>query len=104
MRHGGTGVHHQPPGLGVVRRRLAGRRPRYGHTSRRRCGVCAEQAFHGVGATPFVDGMHTALYCSAALALLTGPAALVTLRNVPKVIPEYVEQSDRDIPAFTSGA
>jgi predicted MFS family arabinose efflux permease len=52
----------------------------------------------------FVDGMHTALYCSAGLALLTGLAALITLRNVPKVIPEYVEQSDEDISALTPAA
>ena len=49
----------------------------------------------------FVDGMHIALYCSAGLALLTGLFALITLRNVPKVIPEYVEQSDEDLPALT---
>jgi DHA2 family multidrug resistance protein-like MFS transporter len=44
----------------------------------------------------FVDGMHAALCCSAGLALLTGLIALVTLRRVPKVIPEHVEQSDED--------
>lgn len=42
----------------------------------------------------FVDGMHTALLCSAGLAALTGVAALFALRSVPKVIPEYLEEAD----------
>jgi MFS transporter, DHA2 family, multidrug resistance protein len=42
----------------------------------------------------FVDGMHMALLCSGALAAVTGVAALYALRNVPKVIPEYVEPAD----------
>ncbi|MEU8797737.1 MFS transporter [Spirillospora sp. NPDC048819] len=41
----------------------------------------------------FVDGMHAALLCSAVFAALVAGFALVTLRNVPKVIPE-VEEPD----------
>ncbi|MDN3360037.1 MFS transporter [Actinomadura sp. DC4] len=47
----------------------------------------------------FVDGMHTAVLCSAGLAALTGVAALFTLRGVPKVIPEHLEEADE--PALT---
>ncbi|WP_131741476.1 MFS transporter [Actinomadura roseirufa] len=36
----------------------------------------------------FVDGMHAALLCSASLAALVAVFALVTLRGVPKVIPD----------------
>ncbi|WP_141584316.1 MFS transporter [Actinomadura sp. WMMA1423] len=39
----------------------------------------------------FVDGMHAALACSAALAVLVALFALITLRNVPKVITENEE-------------
>jgi len=39
----------------------------------------------------FVDGMHAALTCSAGLAVLVAAFALITLRNVPKVIPETEE-------------
>ncbi|MFI0372394.1 MFS transporter [Actinomadura sp. 1N219] len=39
----------------------------------------------------FVDGMHAALVCSAACAALVAVFALVTLRNVPKVIPDAEE-------------
>ncbi|NVI87221.1 hypothetical protein [Actinomadura sp. BRA 177] len=39
----------------------------------------------------FVDGMHAALVCSAGLAALVAVFALVTLRNVPKVIEEAEE-------------
>jgi DHA2 family multidrug resistance protein-like MFS transporter len=42
----------------------------------------------------FVDGMHTALLCSAGLSALTGLAALFALRSVPKVIPEHLEEAD----------
>jgi hypothetical protein len=42
----------------------------------------------------FVDGMHTALLCSAGLFALTGLAALFALRGVPKVIPEHLEEAD----------
>ena len=42
----------------------------------------------------FVTGMHISLLCSAGLAGLTGLAALVTLRGVPKVIPEHIEEAD----------
>jgi len=42
----------------------------------------------------FVNGMHIAVLCSAGLAALTGLAALFTLRGVPKVIPEHVEEAD----------
>ncbi|WP_433472831.1 MFS transporter [Spirillospora sp. CA-142024] len=41
--------------------------------------------------TAFVDGMHAALLCSAAFAALVAVFALITLRNVPKVIPESEE-------------
>ncbi|WP_433462430.1 MFS transporter [Spirillospora sp. CA-128828] len=41
--------------------------------------------------TAFVDGMHAALLCSAAFAALVAVFALITLRNVPKVIPENEE-------------
>jgi DHA2 family multidrug resistance protein-like MFS transporter len=39
----------------------------------------------------FLDGMHAALTCSAGFAALVAVFALVTLRNVPKVIPENDE-------------
>ncbi|WP_149263588.1 MFS transporter [Actinomadura sp. K4S16] len=39
----------------------------------------------------FVDGMHAALTCSAGFAVLVAAFALITLRNVPKVIPETEE-------------
>ncbi|CNE70964.1 major facilitator transporter [Mycobacterium tuberculosis] len=39
----------------------------------------------------FVDGMHAALVCSAACAAVVAVFALVTLRNVPKVIEEAEE-------------
>ncbi|MGI5208688.1 MFS transporter [Spirillospora sp. CA-108201] len=39
----------------------------------------------------FVDGMHAALTCSAGLAALVAVFALVTLRNVPKLIPDAEE-------------
>lgn len=39
----------------------------------------------------FVDGMHAALTCSAGLAVLVSVFALVTLRNVPKLIPDTEE-------------
>ncbi|TYK45796.1 MFS transporter [Actinomadura decatromicini] len=42
----------------------------------------------------FVDGMHAALVCSAGLAALVAVFALVTLRNVPKVIPEAQEPEE----------
>jgi DHA2 family multidrug resistance protein-like MFS transporter len=42
----------------------------------------------------FVTGMHAAVFCSAGLAALTGLAALFTLRSVPKVIPEHLEEAD----------
>ncbi len=42
----------------------------------------------------FVAGMHTAVLCSAGLAALTGLAALFALRDVPKVIPEHLEEAD----------
>ncbi|TDD70797.1 MFS transporter [Actinomadura darangshiensis] len=41
----------------------------------------------------FVDGMHAALLCSAGFAALVAVFALVTLRNVPKVIPEEDEEA-----------
>jgi DHA2 family multidrug resistance protein-like MFS transporter len=40
----------------------------------------------GAARQAYVDGMHAALYCSAALAVLTGVYAWVALRRVPKVI------------------
>jgi len=42
----------------------------------------------------FVTGMHAAVFCSAGLAALTGLAALFTLRRVPKIIPEHLEEGD----------
>ncbi|WP_372506805.1 MFS transporter [Actinomadura madurae] len=42
----------------------------------------------------FVDGMHAALTCSAGFAALVAVFALVTLRNVPKVIPDTEEDPD----------
>ncbi|MGW3774199.1 MFS transporter [Actinomadura verrucosospora] len=39
----------------------------------------------------FVDGMHAALTCSAGLAVLVAVFALVTLRNVPALIPDTEE-------------
>ncbi|MFI0483387.1 MFS transporter [Actinomadura sp. 9N215] len=42
----------------------------------------------------FVDGMHAALVCSAGFAALVAVFALVTLRNVPKVIPESAEDGE----------
>ncbi|MES9542294.1 MFS transporter [Actinomadura sp. NPDC000600] len=39
----------------------------------------------------FTDGMHAALTCSAGFAVLVAAFALITLRNVPKVIPETEE-------------
>jgi DHA2 family multidrug resistance protein-like MFS transporter len=49
----------------------------------------------------FVNGMHISLLCSAGLAALTGLAALFTLRSVPKVIPEHVEEADEMPDALT---
>jgi DHA2 family multidrug resistance protein-like MFS transporter len=48
----------------------------------------------GASQHAFVDGMHTAVLCSAALSALTGLAALFALRTVPKVIPEHLEEAD----------
>lgn len=45
----------------------------------------------GAAREAFVDGMHAALLCSAGFAALVAVFALVTLRNVPKVIPEAQE-------------
>ncbi|TDB90168.1 MFS transporter [Actinomadura sp. KC216] len=42
----------------------------------------------------FVDGMHAALVCSAGCAALVAVFALVTLRNVPKVIPDAADDPD----------
>ncbi|MBD2897736.1 Antiseptic resistance protein [Actinomadura sp. RB99] len=42
----------------------------------------------GAARDAFVDGMHGALVCSAGLAALVAVFALVTLRSVPKVIPD----------------
>ncbi|POM23392.1 Antiseptic resistance protein [Actinomadura rubteroloni] len=42
--------------------------------------------------TAFVDGMHAALLLSAGFAVLVAGAALVTLRSVPKVIPDAAEE------------
>jgi DHA2 family multidrug resistance protein-like MFS transporter len=39
----------------------------------------------------YVDGMHAALLCSAGFAAVVAVAALVTLRSVPKVIPEHID-------------
>ncbi|GAA4241822.1 MFS transporter [Actinomadura meridiana] len=47
----------------------------------------------------FVDGMHAALVCSAVLAALVGVFALVTLRNVPKVIADAEEADPVAVPA-----
>jgi hypothetical protein len=44
----------------------------------------------------FVDGMHVSLYCSAGFAALVAAAAPFTLRRVPKVIPESIEQDEHD--------
>jgi MFS transporter, DHA2 family, multidrug resistance protein len=41
----------------------------------------------------YVDGMHAALLCSAGFAAVVAVAALVTLRGVPKVIPEHTDES-----------
>jgi DHA2 family multidrug resistance protein-like MFS transporter len=49
----------------------------------------------------FVTGMHISVLCSAGLAALTGLAALFTLRSVPKVIPEHVEEADEMPEALT---
>ncbi|RFS82660.1 MFS transporter [Actinomadura spongiicola] len=40
----------------------------------------------------FVDGMHAALLCSAGFAALVAVFALVTLRRVPKVIPDAADR------------
>jgi DHA2 family multidrug resistance protein-like MFS transporter len=48
----------------------------------------------GAAQHAFVDGMHTALLCSAGLSALSGLAALFALRAVPKVIPEHLEEAD----------
>ncbi|MFB4295526.1 MFS transporter [Actinomadura sp. NTSP31] len=48
----------------------------------------------GAARGAFVDGMHGALLCSAGLAALVAVFALVTLRSVPKVIPDAVEDAD----------
>jgi DHA2 family multidrug resistance protein-like MFS transporter len=47
----------------------------------------------------FVDGMHAALTCSAGLAALVAVFALVTLRNVPEVIPETGDEEPGLVPA-----
>jgi DHA2 family multidrug resistance protein-like MFS transporter len=47
----------------------------------------------------FVDGMHAALVCSAGLAALVAVFALVTLRNVPKVIADAEEPDPVTVPA-----
>ncbi|NKZ08010.1 MFS transporter [Actinomadura latina] len=52
-------------------------------------GVAAREAF--------VDGMHAALVCSAGFAALVAVFALVTLRNVPKVIEESEEPEEPDL-------
>jgi DHA2 family multidrug resistance protein-like MFS transporter len=52
----------------------------------------------------FVDGMHVATLCSAGLALAVGLAALVTLRRVPKVIPEHIEPADGETDGELVGA
>ncbi|MFA1539061.1 MFS transporter [Actinomadura monticuli] len=44
--------------------------------------------------TAFVDGMHAALMCSAGMAALVAVFALVSLRNVPKVIEEADEAGE----------
>ncbi|MFI0407422.1 MFS transporter [Actinomadura sp. 3N508] len=44
----------------------------------------------------FVDGMHAALVGSAGCAALVAVFALVTLRNVPKVIPDTTEEPDME--------
>lgn len=45
----------------------------------------------------FVDGMHAALTCSAGFAAMVAVFALVTLRNVPKVIPDAEETEESDL-------
>ncbi|MFD0684730.1 MFS transporter [Actinomadura fibrosa] len=46
----------------------------------------------------FVDGMHAALLCSAALAALVAAFALATLRNVPKVIEDPTPAPEHPTP------
>ncbi|MFA1551802.1 MFS transporter [Actinomadura chokoriensis] len=45
----------------------------------------------------FVDGMHAALVCSAGCAALVAVFALVTLRNVPKVIEETEDPEEPEL-------
>ncbi|MBW8485519.1 MFS transporter [Actinomadura parmotrematis] len=51
----------------------------------------------------FVDGMHAALYCSAACALLVAAVAAATLRSVPKLLPDTDTDTD-DVPATEPAA
>ncbi|WUI02400.1 MFS transporter [Spirillospora sp. NBC_00431] len=60
------------------------------HASGRLPGALAGQVA-AAARDAFVDGMHAALACSAGFAALVAAFALVTLRNVPKVIPEAEE-------------
>ncbi|MFI0444418.1 MFS transporter [Actinomadura sp. 6N118] len=46
----------------------------------------------GAAKAAFVDGMHVSMMCSAAFAGLVAVSALITLRNVPKVIPEITDE------------
>ncbi|MQY09491.1 MFS transporter [Actinomadura macrotermitis] len=59
----------------------------------------ADQVGHAARAA-FMDGMHAAMLCSAAFAALVAVAALFTLRNVPKVIPETTEEEETPSPAI----
>ena len=49
----------------------------------------------GAARQAYVDGMHVALWCSAAMALAIAATALFTLRGVPKVIPEHLDEIDQ---------
>lgn len=46
----------------------------------------------------YVDGMHAAMLCSAAMAVCVAAASLVTLRRVPKVIPDEAKE-ETSVPA-----
>jgi Na+/melibiose symporter-like transporter len=47
----------------------------------------------GAARQAYVDGMHVALWCSAGMALVVAATALFTLRSVPKVIPEHIDEA-----------
>ncbi|MFG2001031.1 MFS transporter [Spirillospora sp. NPDC048911] len=50
----------------------------------------------------FTDGMHASMICSATFAGLVAVSALVTLRNVPKVIPEITDEEPVRAPSGKS--